>query len=87
MSVQVQAFPRHGGRALGLLSSENAALGKRFDPAVLARRHGFTDTTGIARFLTDLLVQDAFDHKVASAVATSKEPASLVLTSPEYQLA
>ena len=33
------------------------------------------------------LVQDAFGRKVGTTVETSREPAALVLTSPEYQLA
>ena len=84
---------------LALLSSDNAALGRRLDPTALARRHGFTDAPGVARFYTDLLVQDAFDRKVRDTVeasarksssdpaAPAREAATLVLTSPEYQLA
>ncbi|MFO0908510.1 MAG: DUF1800 domain-containing protein [Isosphaeraceae bacterium] len=74
--------------ALGLLSPESAALGRRFDPADLVRRHGAKDA---ARFFGELLVQDAFDATVAARVAASsatpREAATYVLTSPEYQLA
>lgn len=84
--------------ALGLLSPTDAAVGKRLDPASLARRHGFRDAPSVAKFYTDLLVQDAFDRKVNDAVsaaakkagdvsAAAKEAATLVLSSPEYQLA
>ncbi len=83
---------------LSLLSAEDAALGKRLDPAALASRHGFQDPPGVARFYSDLLVQDAFDRKVGASVeaaarkapdtaASAREAATLVLTSPEYQLA
>jgi uncharacterized protein (DUF1800 family) len=83
--------------ALALISAESATLGRRLDPAILAKRHGFDDAPGIARFYTDLLVQDGFDAKVRETVAaavrkaapatSAREAATLVLTSPEYQLA
>jgi uncharacterized protein (DUF1800 family) len=84
--------------ALALLSADDAPMGKRLDPAALAARHGFTDAPGVAEFYTDLLVQDAFDGKVRSTVEASalkapdpataaREAATLILTSPEYQLA
>ncbi len=80
-----------------LLSAEDAALGKRLDPAALASRHGFRDPPGVARFYSELLVQDALDRKVGASVeaaarkapdtaASAREAATLVLTSPEYQL-
>ena len=83
---------------LSLLSAEDAALGKRLNPAALASRHGFQDPAGVARFYSELLVQDAFDRKVGASVeaaarkapdiaASAREAATLVLTSPEYQLA
>jgi len=83
--------------ALALLSADDAPLGKRLDPAALAARHGFTDAPDAARFYNDLLVQDAFDRKVGASVAAAvrrssdpaaaaREAATLVLTSPEYQL-
>lgn len=84
--------------ALALLSSESETLGKRLDPAALAKRHGFTDAPGVSRFTTNLLVQDAFDRKVSASVeaaarkatdpaAAAHAAAALILTSPEYQLA
>jgi hypothetical protein len=84
--------------ALGLLSADDAALGRRFDPLALARRHGFHDAAGVARFYTELLVQDAFDPKVCASVqaaarkaaspsSAAREAATLVLSAPEYSLA
>jgi uncharacterized protein (DUF1800 family) len=84
--------------ALALLSSDNGALGKRLDPLALARRHGISASKDVARFYTDLLVQDGFDTKVRATVeaaaikqkepaAGAREAATLVLTAPEYHLA
>ena len=84
--------------ALALLSSGSETLGRRLDPAALAKRHGVSDAQGVARFTTDLLVQDAFDRKISAsleaaarkapdAAAAAREVATLILTSPEYQLA
>ncbi|GAC1450785.1 MAG: DUF1800 domain-containing protein [Isosphaeraceae bacterium] len=84
--------------ALALVSTEDAALGARFDPAALAARHGFHDAGGAARFYSDLLVQDAFDRtvrasieaaslKAAGTADAAREVATLILSSPEYQLA
>lgn len=83
---------------LALLSAENAALGTRFDPSALARRHGFTEAQAVAGFYADLLAQDAFSPKVRQTIeaaarkptgpaAPAREAATLVLTAPEYQLA
>jgi uncharacterized protein (DUF1800 family) len=59
----------------------------RCNPKSLAARHGFEGPKEAARFLTDLLVQDAFDRKVRERVEVdAKEAATLILTSPEYQL-
>jgi hypothetical protein len=84
---------------LALLSDDDAGLGRRFDPAALARRHGAGTPEQGARFLIDLLVQDGLDadvrsRVVAAAVAKSgdnlkaalREAAILVGTAPEYQL-
>jgi uncharacterized protein (DUF1800 family) len=84
--------------ALAVLSTENAALGKRLDPLALARRHGATPGKEVARFYTDLLVQDGFDPKVRATVEAAaikqkdpavgaREAATLILTAPEYHLA
>lgn len=62
---------------------------ERLDPKALADRHGFTGTREASQFLVELLLQDAYDKKVQERVAKApfKEVASLILTSPEYQLA
>jgi uncharacterized protein (DUF1800 family) len=85
---------------LALLSDQDAGLGRRFDPAALARKHGALTPEQAAGFLIDLLVQDGLDDAlrrrvIAAALAKAKadpkaairEAASLVLTAPEYQLA
>jgi uncharacterized protein (DUF1800 family) len=84
---------------LALLGDEDAALGRRLDPAALARKHDATTMEQGAGFLIDLLVQDGFDADLrrrlsAAALAKAKDPkaalreaATLVLTAPEYQLA
>jgi len=84
---------------LALLGDEDAALGRRLDPAALARKHDATTTEQGAGFLIDLLVQDGFDaglrrRVTAAALSKAKDPsaalreaATLVLTAPEYQLA
>jgi uncharacterized protein (DUF1800 family) len=85
---------------LGLLSDEDAGLGRRFDPAALARKHGATTPEEGVNFLVDLLVQDGFDQVLRRRVsmaaqakakddpkAALREAATLVLTAPEYQLA
>jgi hypothetical protein len=76
--------------ALALLSNDNAALGKRCDLAKLAAKHGLSDRKKVTEFLVELLVQDAFDPTLRAQVEAkpdAKEVATLVLTSPEYQLA
>jgi uncharacterized protein (DUF1800 family) len=84
--------------ALAVLSPDDAGLGGRLDPAALARRHGSSGPRAPARFFTDLLVQDAFDPALRARVEAAalkapddaraaREAATLVLTSPEYQLA
>ena len=77
-----------------MLSRANFAISllgdkERLDPKALADRHGFTGTKEASRFLVELLVQDAYDRKVQDRIAAApfKEVASLILTSPEYQLA
>ena len=75
--------------ALGLLSSDDAALGNRLDPEALAARHGSSGRTDVSKFFLDLLVQDALSVKVrekVAAAASVREAVTLVLSSPEYQL-
>jgi uncharacterized protein (DUF1800 family) len=69
--------------ALALLADTS-----RCDPKALASRHGFHASKEAARFLIDLLVQDGFDQRVRERVekASANESATLILTSPEYQL-
>jgi hypothetical protein len=58
---------------------------RRFDADVLVSRHGCSGDP--AGFFVDLLVQDAFDPSVRTRIrGSARETASLVLTSPEYQL-
>lgn len=77
--------------ALALLGAENPGLGRRLDPAALADRHGFHDREDATRFYNDLLVQDAFGRDVLGRLthdaSDPKGAATLILTSPEYQLA
>jgi uncharacterized protein (DUF1800 family) len=87
---------------LGLLSDNDPALGGRCDLAALTRRHVGATVEQAARFLIDLLVQDAFDPALGQQVLAKasarghddrdraealRAAATLVLTSPEYQLA
>jgi uncharacterized protein (DUF1800 family) len=84
--------------ALGLLSDQNSALGGRLNPRTLAARHGFGQPELAARFLLDLLVQDALEPQVGQQVlkastitnaageADLREVVRLILTSSEYQL-
>jgi uncharacterized protein (DUF1800 family) len=85
--------------ALGLLSDQNDALGRRSDPQALAAQCGFGGRSELAKFFVDLLVQDglgprprqqiekAASAKSANAETAAREVVRLVLTSPEYQLA
>jgi uncharacterized protein (DUF1800 family) len=74
--------------ALALLSTTDAAFGKRLNPKALADRHAGPADEEAARFYVDLLVQDAFDQEVRRRVkGDAREVATLVLSSPEYQLA
>jgi uncharacterized protein (DUF1800 family) len=84
---------------LGLLSPQDPALGQRLEPAGLGAKHKFVTRDQKARFLLDLLVQDAFEPRArepiiqaATAKGTDDDAAMrnalrLVLTAPEYQLA
>ncbi|MEO6811907.1 MAG: DUF1800 domain-containing protein [Isosphaeraceae bacterium] len=72
------------------LARTNVILGltadsKRFDAKALAGRF---PEVNVSEFYVELLVQDAFEDSVRRKVAGSaREVATLVLTSPEYQLA
>jgi uncharacterized protein (DUF1800 family) len=85
--------------ALGLLSTSDDKLGKRLDPAALARRRGAGSPEKAARFFAELLlpgvlgadaakpIQAAATREGADAAARTREALSLVLAAPEYQLA
>ena len=63
------------------LLGKDGPLGGRLDAKALAKKNGKDDAT----FFVDLLVQDAFDANVRGKIK-GDEAATLVLTSPEYQL-
>jgi uncharacterized protein (DUF1800 family) len=73
---------------MALLSKGDKDFGGRCDPAALASRHGLSEPDDAARFLVDLLAQDAFDAEGRKRLQghTPSEAAAAVLTSPEYQL-
>jgi len=85
--------------ALGLLSDENDAFGRRCNPSALASQCGFGSRPELARFFVDLLAQDglgpgprqqiekAAAAKGATDEAAAREVVRLIVTSPEYQLA
>jgi uncharacterized protein (DUF1800 family) len=85
--------------ALGILSTEDQALGQRLDPVSLAAKHKFVARDQRARFFLDLLVQDAFEPKAREPVlaamnakgsdddTATRNAVRLILTAPEYQLA
>jgi uncharacterized protein (DUF1800 family) len=85
--------------ALGLVSTQDQALGQRLDPASLAAKHKSGARDQRARFFLDLLVQDAFEPRAREPIlqaATAKgvdddtavrNAVRLILTAPEYQLA
>lgn len=59
---------------------------KRFDPQKRAEQHGASDDP--ASFYVNLLVQDGLNREVRRRLrGQAREVASLLLTSPEYQLA
>ncbi|WP_152049844.1 DUF1800 domain-containing protein [Tautonia marina] len=59
---------------------------RRFDPEALPARHGQADDP--AAFYTKLLVQETLSSEVRNRIkGSAREVATLVLTSPEYQLA
>lgn len=72
------------------LARTNTVLGlmndrRRFDPDALVSRHDRSDDP--AGFYADLLVQDAMAPDVRDRInGSAREVATLILTSPEYQL-
>jgi len=81
--INTTAMLNRTNLAIALLGKDNAQLGGRCDAKALAARHGVEPR----KFYTDLLVQDAFDPKILGPVKDAAEVATLVLTTPEYQLA
>jgi uncharacterized protein (DUF1800 family) len=84
--------------ALALVSSSDEKLGRRFDPLALASKYGASSGESTAQFYLDLLVQDGpsefIQAKLREAIEKNfdspeglRQAISLVLTSPEYQLA
>jgi uncharacterized protein (DUF1800 family) len=84
---------------LALLSEDDEALGRRCDPAKLARSHGFHSPAEAARFLLDLLmpgpvepavrepILKALMARAADGDAALRDAARRILNLPEYQLA
>ena len=81
--INTTAMLNRTNLALALLGTDNAGLGGRVDAKALAAKHGVEPR----KFYTDLLVQDALDPKILGPVKEAGEIATLVLTTPEYQLA
>ncbi len=81
--INTTAMLNRTNLALALLGTDNAQIGGRCDAKALAAKHGVESR----KFYTDLLVQDAFDSKILGLVKEPAEVATLVLTTPEYQLA
>ncbi len=77
--------------AIALLSKSDKDFGGRCDPTALAARNDFESPREAARFVVDLLAQDAFDENARDRLLGRDpkplEAATAVLTSPEYQLA
>ncbi len=69
--------------ALAIMGKENGQLGGRCDAKALASKHGVEPR----KFYTELLIQDAFEPRLLGNVSNPSELATLVMTTPEYQLA
>jgi hypothetical protein len=69
--------------ALALLSKEQGGLSGRVDAKGLAEKHGIEPV----KFFKDLLVQDSLDLRELGGKKDPKDVATLVVASPEYQLA
>jgi uncharacterized protein (DUF1800 family) len=84
--------------ALGILSDQNDALGRRCNPWALAGQHGAGRRDALAGFFINLLAGTALDprarlqvekaaaNKNTTETAAAREVVRLILTSPEYQL-
>lgn len=96
--ISAAALLARASLAQALTSETAGALGGRCKPLEFAREHGFTGHSEVARFFRDLLVQDAFEAPVETAIAeaaggpttpavAARRGLAMVLTAPEYQLA
>ncbi|HEY2157626.1 MAG TPA: DUF1800 domain-containing protein [Isosphaeraceae bacterium] len=81
--INTTAMLNRTNLALALLGKDDERLGGRCDAKKLAAKYGVEPK----RFYVDLLVQDALDSRVLGPVKEPAEIATLVLTTPEYQLA
>src|SRR6185312_10670194 len=54
--------------ALGLVSDQDVALHRRFNPKALAARHGFTRPEAAVQFLIDLLLPGPLEPKVRDPI-------------------
>jgi uncharacterized protein (DUF1800 family) len=81
--INTTAMLNRTNLALALLGKDDETLGGRCDAKALAAKHGVEPR----KFYVDLLVQDALDLRVLGPVKEPAEVATLVLTTPEYQLA
>jgi uncharacterized protein (DUF1800 family) len=81
--INTTAMLNRTNLALALLGTDDGQLGGRCDAKKLADKHGVDPK----KFYIDLLVQDALDPKTLGPVKEPRELATLVLTTPEYQLA
>jgi uncharacterized protein (DUF1800 family) len=81
--INTTAMLNRTNLALALLGKDDERLGGRCDAKKLAAKHGVEPR----KFYVDLLVQDALDSRVIGPVNDPAEIATLVLTTPEYQLA
>jgi uncharacterized protein (DUF1800 family) len=81
--INTTAMLNRTNLALALLGKDNSGLGGRCDAKALAAKYGVEPR----KFYTDLLVQDALDPKILGPINDAAELATLVLTTPEYQLA
>ena len=81
--INTTAMLNRTNLALALLGKEDERLGGRCDAKKLAAKYGVEPR----RFYVDLLVQDALDSRMLGPVNDPAETATLVLTTPEYQLA
>jgi len=81
--INTTAMLNRTNLALAVLGKDHAGLGGRCDAKALAAKHGADPR----RFFVDLFVQDALEPARLGETNDPREVATLVLTTPEYQLA